>query len=182
MLCTPQKVPAALSSEGGGCGFKLELIFFAFMQKIEVISESPSGVCSTEPGQAGKGMGEKCHGKRGDWDTGTPRPARVGPGLCSWEIWTREGRANKYKKNIDIKLIWVEEEEEKMDSKGRVTVVFPKARIIIKKIPVEVTVKSPTEFPSLGENKNTNEVPFPPQSRHPFPQSHQCSSHWLLSL
>lgn len=69
-----------------------------------------------------------------------------------------------------------------MDSKGRVPVLFPKARIIIKKILVEVTVKSPTEFPSLGKNKNTNEVPVPPQSRHPFPQSHQRSSHWLSSL
>lgn len=45
-----------------------------------------------------------------------------------------KGRESKQiQKNIDIKTICVEEEEENMDSKGRVTVVFPKARIIIKK-------------------------------------------------
>lgn len=47
-----------------------------------------------------------------------------------------EGRESKQiQKNIDIKPICVEEEEEEMDSKGRVTLVFPKARIIIKKNP-----------------------------------------------
>lgn len=75
------------------------MFFFAFIQKAEVISESPSGVCSTEPGQAGKGMGEKCHGKRRDWDTGTPRPVRVGPrALQLGNLDKGRERANKYKK------------------------------------------------------------------------------------
>lgn len=61
-----------------------------------MISESSSGICSTEPCQAGKGMGEKCHGKRRDWDTGTlregPRTLQLG------NLDKGRERANKYKK------------------------------------------------------------------------------------
>lgn len=97
-----------------------------------MISESPSGVCSTKPGQAGKGMGEKCHGKRRDWDTGTPRPVRVrSQGFAAGKSGQGKGKSKQIQKNIGIKTICVEEEN--MDSKGRITVLFPKARIIIKK-------------------------------------------------
>lgn len=49
--------------------------------------------------------------------------------------------------------------------------------IIIKKIPAEVIVRSPKEFPSLGKNNNTNEVPVPS-----LPTVPPALSHRVLSL
>ena len=128
MLCTPRKVPAALSSEGGGCGFKLELIFFAFMQKAEVSKRRLQH--RAWPG------GERDGGKVPREEVGLgyrdpeTRESRS-QGFAAGKSGRGKGESKQIQKNIDIKTICVEEEN--MDSKGRVTVVFPKARIIIKK-------------------------------------------------
>lgn len=52
-------------------------------------------------------------------------------GFAAGKSGQGKGKSKQIQKNIDIKTICVEEEN--MDSKGRVTVLFPKARIIIKK-------------------------------------------------
>lgn len=84
-----------------------------------MISESSSGICSTEPCQAGKGMGGKCHGKRRDWDTETLRG-----GLRALQLANLDKEESKQiQKNRDIKTICV---EENMDSKLIVLLASPK--------------------------------------------------------
>lgn len=62
------------------------------MQKAEVISDSPSGICSTgRERDGGKVLWEEEGLVYGD-------PREKVPGLYSWEIWTREGREQTYKK------------------------------------------------------------------------------------
>lgn len=115
--------------------------------------------CSTELSQAGRGEGEKC------W-RGQECSPRMGPGLCNWLMWAWEGRAKKYKNPRDIKTTCVEENTAESGSLSSSppqakTIIIIIIIIIIKKIPAEVTVKSPKEIPSLGKNNNTNEVPVP---------------------
>lgn len=76
-----------------------------------MISESSSGVCSTKPCQAGKGMGGKV-----PWEEeglGYRDPERRSQGFAAGK--SGQGREQTNTKNRDIKTICVEEEN--MDSR-----------------------------------------------------------------
>lgn len=94
----------------------------------------------------GKGMGKKCYGKRRDWDTGIPE--RRFQGFVAGKSGRGKGESEHTKKYRHKTIVW---RRRIQTVKSGLLSSPPKARIVIKKIPVEVT-----EFHSLGEKKNTN--------------------------